>query len=83
MSDEPTREKSEGCESCDWDTTELKWYPFHDLTRAGSWMCHVCARTSAGRAHQYPTQYPNGDVLRTVAWQTNYLASLIKQGDKQ
>lgn len=79
MIPEPAHEKGECCESCEWDTAELTWYEFRTHADGGSWMCHVCAWTPAGSALQYPTQYPNGDVLRMVAWQTNYLADLIRK----
>ena len=70
------------CDFCMWPTTE----PLHDSERfigmgnlpQRAKLCDVCYSTYAGNAHHYPEQYPHREVMRLVAWQTNYLASLIK-----
>lgn len=72
------------CMSCDWPTTELKQYDNCGDRGPGGhvqsymWICKVCASTAAGNAYQYPRQYPDHQVLKFLAWQTNYLAALIK-----
>ena len=79
----------EECESCNWTTTELTKTDAYARTRGHGpmtpnedkiwgWLCHVCRSTYAGNAYCYPDQYENQTVLSMIAWQTNYLASLIK-----
>lgn len=62
------------CHACGWRTTEDQLFNFDQWT-----FCIVCFNTRAGSAFLYPDQYPEADVLLTAAWNTNYLASLIKQ----
>ena len=77
------------CESCGWETDELVevdcWGrvtglgPFSpDDEKPWAWMCRVCRSTPAGTAYMYGWRDEQGaQVLRMIAWQTNYLASLM------
>lgn len=75
-------EKPEDCESCEWPTTELTHYDTFNSTTEGDWLCCVCANTTAGNAHIYKRNYEHSEIVKMIAWQTNYLASLINKPNK-
>ncbi len=81
----------EECEFCAWETTALTKTdayartpgqgPFTpDEEKEWAWLCDVCRSTPAGNAHLYPRQRQLADieVLQTVAWGINYIASLTR-----
>jgi len=82
---EPHTPKSDECDSCGWETTELVETDAYARTRghgpftpdnekSWAWLCVVCQNTFAGNAYCYPNQYENKEVLATIAWGINYLA---------
>jgi hypothetical protein len=49
-------------------------------SREVKWLCKVCANSSAGNAFLYPDVHATDrEVLQTLCWGINYLASLINQ----
>jgi len=82
--------KSEECDCCGWKTEALTQTDAFARTQGHgpgtpreekewAWLCEVCRSTMAGNSYLYPRQYPDATVLQMLAWQTNYLASLIKE----
>jgi len=84
-------EKPEQCDACGWETKELTEYDAYARTpghgpltpeeeKQRSWQCIVCASTHCGTIACYPrNQHENVDMIRTLCWGINYLASLIKR----
>ena len=80
------------CESCGWETDALVevdcWGRGRGLgplspddEKPWAWMCTVCRQSPAGTSYQYAWRDEQGaQVLRMLAWQTNYLASLLEKG---
>lgn len=73
-------EKPETCSACEWPTEDLNYFQPARGTNAveGCWLCLVCRNTFSGNSRQYPAQYPDMRILQMTAWQTNYLASVIR-----
>lgn len=82
--------KGDECDSCGWETDELEEVDCYarirglgplspDDQKCWAWMCKVCRSTLVGNAYQYPNQYDDKDVLRTIAWGINYLSDQIKR----
>lgn len=75
------KEKPEECHSCDYLTEDLDIYdrgPGAD-SEEPMWLCALCASTRAGNAYQYPRQYPNEDVLRTICYVGNVILDQLKE----
>jgi hypothetical protein len=71
------REKGE-CESCGFET-DLNVYEAMatgGVTREFK-HCDICWNTTAGNASRYSGQYPNGDVLKMLAYCTNLILSKL------
>jgi hypothetical protein len=76
------------CESCGWETDDLIevdcWARVKGVgpespeeEKVFAWMCKVCYSSPAGTSYKYGWSDERGaQVLRMIAWQTNYLASL-------
>lgn len=79
------------CESCGWETDALTevdcWGRITgvgpnspDEDKVWAWMCEVCRSSPAGTAYQYGWSDERGaQVLRMLAWQTNFLAARIAE----
>lgn len=80
-------EKPDCCQSCRFETTEIKAYQYFALSEKGKrethkWLCHFCANTFAGNAFEYPEFYPNGDLMQHICHVANLLlAKLAKKSE--
>ena len=71
-------EKKIECHCCGFKTKVVE-YDRSGVPHRGekSLLCHICAYTMAGIAYDHPEQYPNEDVLRTVAYIGNMILTAI------
>lgn len=77
---EPHIEKTEECDSCGWETDALTEVYLTGMMQTGL-LCEVCRSTKAGNAFLNPGPYcGDANVLTTIAWGINYLASKIDGG---
>ncbi len=68
------------CDSCGFKTEAVTECP--DLAKAEPpWYCELCKSTHAGVAHQYPSQYQNADVLRTICYVGNVILAKMEGKD--
>lgn len=77
-------EKSEECDSCGFETTDLKEYPHRGERSRHSpttmWLCFLCAHTPASNAYIYPSQYEGQHaILRTLCYVGNEILKAIKE----
>jgi hypothetical protein len=78
------RNKPEECDSCHFQTDDLKMY--HDRIaglrhpeKADGWLCELCASTLAGNAWRWPEQYgDSGNTMRTVCYVGNVVLAAIR-----
>lgn len=71
------------CSCCGFDTQNLHIY--EDLAEGPTacrvkkfTQCDVCYSTFAGNSERYPSQYPNGEVLRHIAYCTNLILQAVR-----
>jgi len=68
------------CDSCGFEHIPLKTY-----TRTGfkdakdSKMCAVCAGSFIGNAHQYPLQYEDSALYKSLGYCTNLILQAIQK----
>lgn len=73
------------CDSCGFKTTKLNRYKDHcERSKDAMWtdvffFCDVCFSTFTGNAHRYPSQYPDAEVMKLVAYCTNLIIKTIKE----
>ena len=73
--------KSECCDSCNYETKELEFYPFN-MREDGSWLCELCAGTLAGNALEYPEQFRDRRILQTICYVGNVILAKIRKSDE-
>ena len=86
----PRPEPTHGeCESCGYETL-LKAYTRaphiehvapRDEPYPWKWLCDLCARTLAGNAVDYPTQYPDRHIMQTVCHVGNAILAALRPPD--
>lgn len=73
--------QANSCDSCDFETTELKQYEQHDvrMKMVKVWLCELCASTPAGNALEYPDQFRGqAETLKTICFVGNTLLAAIE-----
>lgn len=84
------KEQPEECDSCEFKTGELKAYEsmrFDSMEsytlpkeeRPHKWLCILCASTMTGSALDYPLQYPDARVMRTICFVGNAILEEIRK----
>lgn len=73
-------EQPEACEFCQFKTPDLEAYTRAVNPRGGTdWLCHFCAATQAGTAHNFPHQFEGQlETLQAVCYIGNTLLAAIK-----
>jgi hypothetical protein len=76
--------KDSQCTCCGFETQKLHIYCDRsertNLTGVDAFaQCDLCFSTFAGNAERYPSQYPNGDVLKHICFCTNSILQAIEK----
>jgi hypothetical protein len=76
-----TGDKPEFCESCKFETTDLKVYENFPMSVEGKhtknkWLCFLCANTMAGR--YWESKEKNHELFEHVCLTANLLLKLIR-----
>jgi ribosomal protein L37AE/L43A len=70
------------CHSCGFKTMSLRAYRASELGsrkhNTHMWLCLLCASTLTGNAYEYPDQYDNADVLKTICFVGNTILEEIR-----
>jgi hypothetical protein len=68
------------CDSCDYPAPLAAFDPaLLADSREPKLLCELCAGTAAGHALDYPSQYPNADVLKTICHVGNAILAELRK----